>query len=80
VGATQPGGAARRRSQAARHACLCVPPAAETQPPTHHATQVEGIPATSLSKAAQDAREAGHAGASAEAGPWLFTLDSPSYV
>lgn len=40
---------------------------------------VEGLPASSLALAAQQASREGHAGASPEAGPWLFTLDFPSY-
>ena len=44
-----------------------------------HATQVEGLPATALGLAAQQAKGAGHEGATAEEGPWLFTLDFPSY-
>ncbi|GBF90216.1 cytosolic oligopeptidase A-like protein [Raphidocelis subcapitata] len=42
--------------------------------------EVEGLGATALTKAAEDARGAGHAGATPAEGPWLFTLDSPSYT
>ncbi|KAG2500627.1 hypothetical protein HYH03_001394 [Edaphochlamys debaryana] len=40
---------------------------------------VAGLPATSLGLAAQQAAREGHAGATPEAGPWLITLDFPSY-
>jgi oligopeptidase A len=39
-----------------------------------------GLPPSLLSLAAQSAREAGQAEATAEAGPWQITLDMPSYV
>ena len=35
--------------------------------------------AAALALAAQQAEKEGHAGASAEAGPWVLTLDFPSY-
>jgi len=42
--------------------------------------EVEGLPATALALAAQQAaKDGGAPGATAEAGPWLFTLDFPSY-
>ncbi|GAX73721.1 hypothetical protein CEUSTIGMA_g1174.t1 [Chlamydomonas eustigma] len=42
--------------------------------------EVEGLPATALAAAAQQAsKEPGYEGATAEEGPWLFTLDFPSY-
>jgi len=41
--------------------------------------EVEGLPATALGLAAQQAKGAGHEGATAEEGPWLFSLDFPSY-
>lgn len=41
--------------------------------------EVDGLPATALGLAAQQARSAGHDKATAESGPWLFTLDFPSY-
>ncbi|KAG2436620.1 hypothetical protein HYH02_011555 [Chlamydomonas schloesseri] len=41
--------------------------------------EVAGLPATSLGLAAQSAAREGHAGATPEAGPWLITLDFPSY-
>lgn len=40
---------------------------------------VEGLPASALGLAAQQARGEGHENATAEDGPWLFTLDFPSY-
>lgn len=41
---------------------------------------VQGLPPTALAAAAQAAaREPGHEGATPETGPWLFTLDFPSY-
>jgi oligopeptidase A len=40
---------------------------------------LEGLPPTALGLAAQQARSAGHDTATAEAGPWLLTLDFPSY-
>jgi oligopeptidase A len=40
---------------------------------------VEGLPATALGLAAQTAVGEGHEGATAEKGPWVFTLDFPSY-
>ncbi|GIL51270.1 hypothetical protein Vafri_7134 [Volvox africanus] len=40
---------------------------------------VAGLPATSLGLAAQQAAREGHEGATAEKGPWLITLDFPSY-
>lgn len=39
-----------------------------------------GLPPTSLGLAAQQAAREGHEGATAEAGPWLVTLDFPSYM
>lgn len=42
--------------------------------------QVEGLPPTALGLAAQAAVEKGHEGATAESGPWAFTLDLPSYM
>lgn len=40
---------------------------------------VDGLPATALGLAAQQAKGEGHENATAEDGPWLFTLDFPSY-
>jgi oligopeptidase A len=40
---------------------------------------VAGLPQSCLAMAAQSARLAGHAQASAEQGPWRITLDAPSY-
>jgi len=39
---------------------------------------VEGLPASALALAAQNARAAGHEGATPEDGPWTITLDFPS--
>lgn len=41
--------------------------------------EVDGLPPSLLSLAAQAARAAGEEGATAENGPWLITLDFPSY-
>ena len=39
------------------------------------------MPASALEQAAQTAATRGkHEGATAEAGPWMFTLDAPSYM
>jgi oligopeptidase A len=40
---------------------------------------VEGLPESALALAAQQAAKEGHEGATPESGPWLFTLDFPSY-
>jgi oligopeptidase A len=42
-------------------------------------SELQGLPPTALGLAAQQARSAGHEEATAEAGPWLLTLDFPSY-
>ncbi|KGF72783.1 peptidase M3 [Neosynechococcus sphagnicola sy1] len=42
-------------------------------------TEVEGLPPSLLSLAAQAARAAGVEGATAESGPWRITLDFPSF-
>ncbi|HEY9633865.1 MAG TPA: M3 family metallopeptidase [Coleofasciculaceae cyanobacterium] len=42
--------------------------------------EVDGLPPSLLSLAAQAARAAGEEGATPENGPWLITLDYPSYV
>lgn len=42
--------------------------------------EVDGIPASALGLAAQTARSKGHPDATPENGPWLFTLDFPSYM
>ncbi len=42
--------------------------------------EVEGLPASLLSLAAQTARAEGEENATPEAGPWVITLDYPSYV
>jgi oligopeptidase A len=44
------------------------------------AEEVVGLPPSLLQLAAQAAREAGEADATAESGPWRITLDIPSYV
>ena len=41
---------------------------------------VAGLPESALSLAAQTARSEGEEDATPEAGPWLFTLDYPSYL
>lgn len=42
--------------------------------------EVAGLPITALEQAAQQARERGNKpNATAAAGPWLFSLDGPSY-
>ncbi|EIE24885.1 peptidase M3 family protein [Coccomyxa subellipsoidea C-169] len=40
---------------------------------------VDGLPASALALGAQQAENEGQKGATAEEGPWLFTLDFPSY-
>ncbi|KAH7566790.1 hypothetical protein JRO89_XS08G0235500 [Xanthoceras sorbifolium] len=42
-------------------------------------TEIEGLPATALGLAAQKALSKGHENATAENGPWMITLDAPSY-
>jgi oligopeptidase A len=42
--------------------------------------EIDGLPESLLSLAAQAARAAGHENATPEQGPWLITLDAPSYV
>ena len=41
---------------------------------------LEGLPDTALGLAAQTAKAKGHESATAEAGPWVLTLDIPSYL
>ncbi|CAN4083113.1 unnamed protein product [Withania somnifera] len=41
---------------------------------------IEGLPATALGLAAQTAVSKGHEKATAEDGPWIITLDAPSYM
>lgn len=41
---------------------------------------VEGLPESALARAAAAARDAGRGNATAAAGPWVFTIDGPSYV
>lgn len=41
--------------------------------------ELEGLEATTLAVAAQKAADEGHKGATAEAGPWLLTLDYTTY-
>ncbi|KAF7829255.1 putative cytosolic oligopeptidase A [Senna tora] len=41
---------------------------------------IEGLPATALGLAAQSAVSKGHENATAENGPWVITLDAPSYM
>jgi oligopeptidase A len=42
--------------------------------------EVDGLPASALGLAAQTARARGDADATAEKGPWVVTLDMPSYM
>ncbi|KAJ9540710.1 hypothetical protein OSB04_027216 [Centaurea solstitialis] len=42
--------------------------------------EIEGLPATSLGLAAQTASTKGHENATAENGPWMITLDAPSFM
>lgn len=42
--------------------------------------EIDGLPPSLLDLAAQTARDRGHDQATAAAGPWLITLDYPSYV
>jgi len=41
---------------------------------------VAGLPQSALDLAANTATKKGHEGATAENGPWMFTLDAPSYM
>ncbi|PHT56702.1 Organellar oligopeptidase A, chloroplastic/mitochondrial [Capsicum baccatum] len=41
---------------------------------------IDGLPATALGLAAQTAVSKGHEKATAEDGPWIITLDAPSYM
>ncbi|KAG9440093.1 hypothetical protein H6P81_020258 [Aristolochia fimbriata] len=42
--------------------------------------EIEGLPATALGLAAQTAASKGHENATAENGPWIITLDAPSFI
>ncbi|XP_057492805.1 organellar oligopeptidase A, chloroplastic/mitochondrial-like [Actinidia eriantha] len=42
--------------------------------------EIEGLPATALGLAAQTAVSKGHENATAENGPWVITLDGPSFM
>ncbi|KAH7520393.1 hypothetical protein FEM48_Zijuj08G0139100 [Ziziphus jujuba var. spinosa] len=42
--------------------------------------EIEGLPATALGLAAQTAVSKGHENATAEDGPWVITLDAPSFL
>lgn len=42
--------------------------------------EVAGLPGSALALAAQTARQHGHEEATADGGPWMFTLDQPSYL
>ncbi|GAV74746.1 Peptidase_M3 domain-containing protein [Cephalotus follicularis] len=42
--------------------------------------EIEGLPATALGLAAQTAASKGHEKATAENGPWIITLDGPSFI
>ncbi|KAL8044715.1 hypothetical protein ABFX02_08G063600 [Erythranthe guttata] len=41
---------------------------------------IEGLPASALGLAAQTAVSKGHENATAESGPWMITLDAPSFM
>ncbi len=41
---------------------------------------VDGLPASALALASQTAKSKGHENSTAEEGPWVFTLDIPSYL
>jgi oligopeptidase A len=44
-------------------------------------SEVEGLPDSALEQAAQTAsQKGGHENATAADGPWMFTLDAPSYM
>jgi oligopeptidase A len=45
-----------------------------------NADEIEGLPPSMLGLAAQTAASKGHEGATAEKGPWMLTLDAPSYM
>ncbi|KAJ1382173.1 Peptidyl-dipeptidase DCP [Sesbania bispinosa] len=42
--------------------------------------EIEGLPATALGLAAQSAVSKGHENATADNGPWIITLDAPSFI
>ncbi len=42
--------------------------------------EIAGLPASLLAQAAQSARAAGHETATPNDGPWVMTLDAPSYI
>ncbi|KAK9990913.1 hypothetical protein SO802_025898 [Lithocarpus litseifolius] len=42
--------------------------------------EIEGLPSTALGMAAQAAVSKGHENATAENGPWVITLDAPSFI
>lgn len=42
--------------------------------------EVDGLPASALALMAQQAKGKGHEEATPESGPWLVTLDIPSYL
>ncbi|XP_072966459.1 probable cytosolic oligopeptidase A [Typha angustifolia] len=42
--------------------------------------EIDGLPSTALGLAAQTALSKGHENASAENGPWVITLDAPSFL
>jgi len=45
-----------------------------------HEHEVDGLPASALAMMAANARKHGDAGATAEKGPWVVTLDAPCYL
>lgn len=42
--------------------------------------EIDGLPSSALALMAQQAKAKGNDAATAEAGPWLVTLDIPSYL
>jgi oligopeptidase A len=45
-----------------------------------NSSDIDGLPSRVLEEAAQRARSKGDTKATAETGPWVFTLDAPSYL
>ena len=46
---------------------------------SHCCLQIDGLPKSALELAAQQAKAEGEEDATPEKGPWLFTLDFPSF-
>ncbi|MBA0707666.1 hypothetical protein Golax_019695, partial [Gossypium laxum] len=42
--------------------------------------KIDGLPATALGLVAQTTVSKGHENATAENGPWMITLDAPSFI